>query len=126
MEQTFSPTKRKLLRVICHAAALTSWSAVVIGAPIAVLIISEDPLVKDSAREAINYSLTVLIIVGLLLALCLTIIGIPFAILGYIVVAVASTILPIIAIVTVCVDSDKPFRYPCILRIIPSESIAKV
>jgi uncharacterized Tic20 family protein len=113
-------TKRKLLRVICHAAALTSCSIVVIGAPVAVLVISEDPLVKDSAREAINYSLSVLLAVCALAALFVTIVGIPLAILGFLAVMIASTILPIIAIVTVCTDPDKPFRYPCILRIIKS------
>jgi uncharacterized Tic20 family protein len=116
--------KRKLLRVICHAAALTSSSVVVIGAPILVLVLSEDPLVKDSAKEAINYSLTVLIIACALLLLCFTIIGIPFALVGYGGLAIISTILPLVAIVTVCMDPDKPFRYPCILRLIKSAPAA--
>lgn len=111
-------TKRKLLRVICHAAALASSSIVVIGAPILVLIFSEDSLVKDSAKEAINYSITILIIACILLLSCITIIGIPFAILGLIVLAIISTIMPIVAIVSVCVNPEKPFRYPYILRLI--------
>ena len=122
-DQLLNPTQmntrwRKLLRVICHPAALTSSSVVVIGAPILVLILSEDPLVKDSAKEAINYSLTVLIIACALLLLCFTLIGIPIALLGYLGLAIVSTILPLVAIVTVCVDPDKPFRYPCIIRLI--------
>lgn len=128
-EQILDPAQmntrwRKLLRVICHAAALTSSSVFVIGAPILVLILSEDRLVKDSAKEAINYSITVLLIACGLLLMCLTLIGIPFAVIGYGVLAVASTILPLVAIVSVCVDPDKPFRYPCILRLIKTSSKA--
>ena len=128
-EQLLNPSQmntrwRKLLRVICHAAALTSSSVVVIGAPILVLILSEDPLVKDSAKEAINYSITILIIACALLLSCVTIIGIPFALLGYLVLAIVSTILPLVAIVTVCLDPDKPFRYPGILRLIKSTPAA--
>jgi uncharacterized Tic20 family protein len=128
-EQLLNPSQmntrwRKLLRVICHAAALTSSSFFVIGAPIVVLILSEDPLVKDSAKEAINYSITVLMIACGLLLLCFTLIGIPFAMLGYLILAIVSTILPLIAIVTVCLDPNKPFRYPCILRLIKSSPVA--
>lgn len=113
-------TKRKVLRASSHASALFSWSVIVIGAPIAILLLSEDPLVKDSAKEAINFQITMIILTAISTALFFTIIGAPLAFLGWGYVGLASLILPIIAIVSVLADSDKPYRYPLTWRLIKS------
>ncbi len=114
-------TKRKLLRVLCHGSALASSAVVVVGLPIAIVVLSEDPLVKDSAKEAINYSLNIFVMLLMMLLLCFTIIGIPFAILGYGIISVAAVIMPLIAIVSVCVSSESRFRYPFVYRFINAD-----
>lgn len=117
-------TKRKLLRASCHAAALTSWSVVTIGVPIALLIFSRDQLVCDSAKEAINFSINLFVWTTLAGVLFFTIIGVPLAFLIWGVAGLAALILPIIAIVSVCVDPARAYRYPGIVRLIKSNSLA--
>lgn len=111
-------TKRKLLRSACHASALASWSVLVIGVPIAILMFNDDPLVKDSAKEALNFSISIIIWALLSLGICFTVIGIPLGVLMLIILGLASTILPIIAIVSVCADPKKTYRYPFTFRLI--------
>lgn len=119
-------TKRKLLRASCHAAALCSWSVVVIGVPIGALIISNDPLVRDSAREAINYSISVIIFALVAVGLCFTIIGIPAAMLIFVGLAIATAILPILAIISVLSDPDARYRYPLTIRLLKSSDVTSV
>ena len=115
-------TKIKLLRASCHASALASWSVIVIGLPIAVLLMNNDPLVRDSAKEAINFQISMIIITAIAGALFFSVIGIPLAFLLWGYVGLASLILPIIAIISVCADPDKTYRYPFTIRLIkPSE-----
>lgn len=117
-------TKRKLLRAACHAAALTSWTLVVLGVPIAVLIISDDTLVCDSAKEAINFAVSLVILPMIATALCWTIIGAPLGFLMFGLIALCAAIMPIIAIVSVCADPDKPFRYPFTIRLLKTSDSA--
>ncbi len=111
-------TKRKVLRAACHASALASWSVIVVGVPVAVLLLSDDPLVRDSAKEAINFSISIILITCIAVGLIFTIIGLPLSILLFIYVALATIILPIVAIVSVCADPDKTYRYPFTIRLI--------
>lgn len=105
-------TKQKLLRSICHASALASPTLVVLGVPIAVLFVSDDPLVKDSAKEALNFVISLYLWSVLFGALMFTLIGIPAAILGFFALWAGSTIFPILAIASVCADPEKQYRYP--------------
>lgn len=111
-------TKTKLLRASCHASALFSWSVIFVGLPIAVLFISDDPLIRDSAKEAINFQISMIILTIIATVLFFTVIGIPLAVLMYAYVGIASLVLPIIAIVSVCADPDKVYRYPLTVRLI--------
>lgn len=109
---------RKFLRVMCHAAALTSLAVVTVGVPIAALTFSDDELVQDSAREAINFSITVFLWAAVIGFLWFTIIGIPIAwVLGG-VLGVATILLPILAIASVCTDENRRYRYPLTLRLL--------
>lgn len=116
-----SNTSRKLLRAACHGAALVNWTLIILGVPLAAWMLSEDPLVRDSAKEALNFSISMYIWVALCTGLLFTLIGIPAAIVGFIVYGVISTIFPLIAIVSVCIDPDRRFRYPLTIRLIPTE-----
>lgn len=111
---------RKFLRVACHAGALTSVTLVTIGIPIAALLLSDDELVKDSAREAINFSITVILWAAVAGVLWFTLIGIPLAMIIGGVMGLATIILPLMAIVSVCSNENKRFRYPFTFRFFKS------
>lgn len=112
---------RKLLRSACHGAALASWSVVILGIPIAALLISDDPLVRDSAKEAINFSVSMYLWAAICVGLLFTLIGIPAAIAGFMIFGFVSLVFPVIAIVSVCTDPERRFRYPFTVRFLPSD-----
>lgn len=122
-------TTRKLLRSSCHAAALFNWTVLILGVPIAVLIVSDDPLVRDSAKEALNFTFSMWLWGALSIGIMFTLIGIPAGIFGLFLFGAVSAIFPIIAIISVCVAPEKPYRYPFTFRFFPTSndvsSIAK-
>jgi uncharacterized Tic20 family protein len=74
----FDPDKRKLLSALCHGSIFFSSVVVSVAVPIAVLFVSEDPVVKDNAKEAINFHLNVWVyeaIIGVLAFLTLGLLG---------------------------------------------------
>jgi uncharacterized Tic20 family protein len=106
--------QRKLLSVLCHAAIFFSSLFVSIGIPIAILLINDDPVVKQNARESLNFHINLYlyaIIFGLLVFVAF--IGIPLLVL----LGIASFVFPIIAIVKVLANPDQPYRYPFLFRI---------
>ncbi|MGI2905704.1 DUF4870 domain-containing protein [Tolypothrix sp. VBCCA 56010] len=112
----YDTDKRKLLSALCHGAIFFSTAFVSVGIPIAMLFVSDDPVVKENAKEAINFHfnvwlygaiITVLIVVTLSLLL-------PLAGLGYLL----HWGLTIWALANVLSDPDKPFRYPFIFRLL--------
>lgn len=112
--ESFDPDKRKLLSGLCHGATFINYTGVSIGIPIAILLVSEDPVVKANARESLNFHFNMwayLVIGGVL-----TFILIGFVILGL--VAIASFIMPIIAILKVLNNPDEPYRYPFIFHLL--------
>ncbi|KAM3102516.1 DUF4870 domain-containing protein [Phormidesmis sp. 146-12] len=106
--------QRKLLSAVCHGSIFFSSLIVAIGIPIAILLVSEDPVVKENAKEAINFHIN-LYIYGILFSLLIfVLIGIPLLVL----LAVASFVMPIIAIVNVASTPNRPYRYPFIWRLL--------
>ena len=87
--------KRKILSALVHGSIFLNSLVVAIGIPIVVLIIANDSIVLDNAKEALNFHLNMWIywiIVGLL---CFVVIG--FALLPILIII--NLIMPIIAIV---------------------------
>ncbi|MGB2924149.1 MAG: DUF4870 domain-containing protein [Limnothrix sp.] len=104
--------KRKLLSLLCHGATFINYTGVSIGIPIAILLVSDDPVVKENARESLNFHFNMWIY--LLVGGVLTIVLIGFAILGL--VAIASIVCPILAILAVLNNENKAYRYPFIFH----------
>ena len=112
----YDTDKRKLLSALCHGAIFFSTSFVSVGVPIAILFVSEDPVVKENAREAINFHFNVWLYGAIIAVLVFISFGllIPLAGLGYLL----HWGLTIWALVNIFSDPDKSFRYPFIFRII--------
>ncbi len=109
---------QKVLAIACHASIFFSSTLISIGIPIAILLISDDFIVKENAREAINFHLNLFLYAILVGLIALTIIGIPIAIILGIALFVCSWLLPIVAIVKTIERVDRPYKYPFILRLL--------
>lgn len=105
---------RKILSVVCHAAIFLSSTVISLGIPIAILLINDDPVVKENAKESINFHINLYLYAIVFALLILVAIGIPLLILLFI----ASLLLPIVAIVHCASNPDQPYRYPFIVRIV--------
>ncbi|BAT53322.1 hypothetical protein NOS3756_22810 [Nostoc sp. NIES-3756] len=106
--------QRKLLSALSHGAIFFSSTIVSIGIPIAILLLNEDPVVKENARESLNFHIN-LYIYGIISAL-LVLVGIGILLL--IALGIISFVLPIIAIIKVVNEPDLPYRYPFIFRLV--------
>ena len=123
MQVQYDSDKRKLLSSLCHGAIFFSTAFLSIGVPIAINMVSDDPVVKSNAKESINFHLNVWF--------WATLIGVPLGILSFItfglggiiffpVVALGYAIhwgLTIVALLHCFSRPDEPFRYPFIFRL---------
>ena len=48
-------TKRKLLSALCHGSIFFSATIVSIAIPVAILYVSDDPVIQANAKEALNF-----------------------------------------------------------------------
>ncbi|MBW4578734.1 MAG: DUF4870 domain-containing protein [Tildeniella nuda ZEHNDER 1965/U140] len=107
-------SQRKLLSAACHGAIFFSSTVISVGIPIAILLVSNDPVVKENAKESINFHINLFLYAIVFIILIFVAIGIPLLIL----LGIASILLPIIAIVRVATEPQTPYRYPFILRLL--------
>ncbi|MDY6940206.1 MAG: DUF4870 domain-containing protein [Cyanobacteriota bacterium] len=110
----YDKEQRKILCTLSHGSVFISATVVSIGLPIAILFLSEDPVVKANAKEALNFHLNLWIYS--IISVILTIVFIGFILLG--ILLLASLILPIIAIVRVLSNPESTYRYPFIFRLV--------
>ncbi len=118
MQTTYDPDKRKLLSALCHGAIFFSPLVLTAGIPLGILLLSEDPVIKDSARESLNFHFNIWVYGAITGFLWITIILIPLSwILGGLIL-LATWVLPILAIIKSITNSEQPFRYPFIFRVL--------
>lgn len=113
IQETYDPDKRKILSVLCHGSIFFSALFLAIGMPIAILFISDDPVVKANAKEAINFHFNVWFW-GLIILL------LTFVLIGFILAPIWFLLhwgLTIWAIVHCVGNSNQPFNYPFIVRV---------
>ena len=110
----YDPDKRKLLSALSHGSIFISALFVSMGIPLAILLVSDDPVVKENAKEALNFHFNVWLYGVIFGALAVILIGIPF--LGL--VLLLSWVLPILAIIQVFSDPSQSYRYPFIFRLL--------
>ena len=122
-EVPYNSDKRKLLSILAHGSILFSTTLLSIGVPIAIYFTSDDPIVKNNAKESINFHFNVWF--------WATLIGVPMAILSFLTFGIVGFLLfPVVALgfllhwgLTIwallhCFGNlDEPFRYPFIFRL---------
>ncbi len=106
--------QRKLLSALSHGAIFFSSTIISIGIPIAILLINNDPVVKENAKESLNFHIN-LYIYGIIFGL-LTVVGIGIVLL--IGLWIVSIIMPIVAIIQVLNQPNVSYRYPLIFRFV--------
>ncbi|MBW4618285.1 MAG: DUF4870 domain-containing protein [Cyanosarcina radialis HA8281-LM2] len=116
MYETFDSDKRKLLSALSHGAIFFSGTVISVGVPIAILLVSDDPVVKDNAKEAINFHLNVWLYEAILGFLLFISLGLLFPLAG--IWFLWHWGLTIWAIITCLGNPDQSFRYPFIFRLL--------
>ena len=103
-----SPTsEERSLAMLCHIIALVATTCLLNWlVPIVIMSISDSPYVKQQAKEALNFQISVILWALVSWLLCLIFIGIPMLI----ALAIAAIVLPIVAAVKV--SDGISYRYP--------------
>jgi uncharacterized protein len=118
MDGTFDSDKRKLLSALAHGSIFLSSLVISVGVPIAIMLVSDDPVVKANAKEAINFHFNVWLFGAIAAALCWTVIffliGAPLGVLVFLL----SWIMPILAILKCFASPNESYRYPFIFRLV--------
>ncbi len=107
-------TKRKLLDAISHGSIFLSATFVSIGVPIAIFFISNDEIVQNNAKEALNFHLNVWVY-GIIFGI-LTVVIIGWPLLG--ILGIITLVMPILAIIKVLSNPNEVYRYPFIFRVL--------
>lgn len=114
METTFASDKRKLLSSISHGSIFLSQFLFSAGFPLAFWFISDDEVVKENAREALNFHFNVWIYSIVFGILTWVLIGWLF--LGLL--GIFQIVLPVLAILSSFRDANGIYRYPFIFRVL--------
>jgi uncharacterized protein len=106
--------QRKLLSALCHGSIFFSSTLLSVAIPIVILVVTQDSVVKQNARESLNFHINIYLCAIICIPLIFVLIGIPLLIL----IGIFSLIMPVIAIVRVLEDTNTAYSYPFIFRVI--------
>jgi uncharacterized protein len=112
----YDTDKRKVLSALCHGAIFFSMTLVSVAVPIFITFVTNDPVVRENAKESINFHINVWVygfILGILISMTWGVL-VPVAGIGFIV----HWSLTVLALFYVLSDTRKPFRYPLIFRLV--------
>lgn len=110
----YDSDKRKLLSAVSHGAIFLSATVVSVGLPIAIMFLSDDPVVKENAKESLNFHINIYIYAIVFILLSLVLIGLPFLA----VLFLLSWVMPIVAIIKIFGNPERVYRYPLIFRLL--------
>lgn len=108
-----SDNKRKLMSGLCHGAIFFSPFIISIGLPLGIFFVSDDTVVRENAKESINFHINIYLYAFVFTLLIFVLIG--FALLPLLLIF--SWIMPAVAILKVIEEPNQPYRYPFILRL---------
>lgn len=114
----YDPDKRKLLSILCHASVFFASLWLFIGLPLGIFFVVDDPVVKENAKEVLNFHLNIWLYEIILAILFFSIIGIPLVWLLSPFFFLFHWITPVFAILKSLNKPDEPYRYPFIFRVL--------
>lgn len=112
-------SKERAWAVISHLGGLVFVFLLPILIPLMIWLLKGDAssFLNVQSKEALNFQISLFIYSCIIVFLCFTVIGAPFAWLGYIIFAVTNFICSIKG--AIWTARGKPYRYPFNLRLIP-------
>ncbi len=114
--------KRKLFSLLCHGSIFLGSLLFTSLIPLAVLLLFDDPIIKATAKETLNYHFNIwlygAISAGLIAFFTVLIVTIPltWAIGGAL--GLFTLVPPIFGILATLNDPNEPYRYPFIWRLL--------
>lgn len=112
MSNTANAGESSLLSILAHLCALLTSLCVSILGPIVILAIADSDVVKQNARESLNFQISMIIYA--LISFALMLVGIGFV--TIFIVALWSLIAPILAMIKVANHPETPHRYGLIIH----------
>ena len=114
--------KRRLFSLLCHGSIFFGSLLVTSAIPLVILLLFEDPVIKETAKETLNYHFNIwlygAITAGLVTFFTVLILTIPLAwVIGGI-FFLFTLIPPIFGILATLSNPDQTYRYPFIWRIL--------
>jgi uncharacterized protein len=114
--------KRKLFSLLCHGSIFLGSLLFTSLIPLAVLLIFDDPVIKATAKETLNYHFNIWLYAAITGALAFfftaLIITIPLAWLIGGVFTLFTLVPPIFGIFATLSNPNEPYRYPFIWRLL--------
>lgn len=114
--------KRKLFSLLCHGSIFLGSLLFTSLIPLAVLLIFDDPIIKATAKETLNYHFNIwlygAISAGLIAFFTVLIITIPLTWLIGGALALFTLVPPIFGILATLNNPNEPYRYPFIWRLL--------
>ena len=114
--------KRKLFSLLCHSSIFLGSLVIPSAIPLIILLLFDDPVIKETAKETLNYHLNIwlygAISVGLGSFFTALIITIPLALIIGGLFFLFHLVPPIFGILATLNNPDEPFRYPFIWRLL--------
>jgi uncharacterized protein len=121
MQTLDTANKRRLLSVLSHAAIFFSWTFASILVPLAILFVSDDAVVKNNAKESINFHFSAWLIGGLLFVVLFPLHFITFGLTAWLFGGLGAlwvTAMTVLAVLHALSRPDEPYRYPFIFHIL--------
>jgi uncharacterized protein len=121
MQNIDTANKRRLLSVLSHAAIFFSWTFASIIVPLGVLFVSDDAVVKNNAKESINFHFSAWLIGGLLFVVLFPLHFITFGLTAWLFGGLGAlwvTAMTALAVLHALSKPDEPYRYPFIFHIL--------
>ena len=114
--------KRRLFSLLCHGSIFFGSLLVTSAIPLVILLLFEDPVIKETAKETLNYHFNIwlygAITAGLVTFFTVLILTIPLAwVIGGI-FFLFTVIPPIFGILATLSNPDQTYRYPFIWRLL--------
>ena len=117
-----SSGKRKLFSLLCHGSIFLGSLLFTSLIPLAVLLLFDDPIIKQTAKETLNYHFNIwlygAISAGLIAFFTVLIITIPLTWIIGGALALFTLVPPIFGILATLNNPNEPYRYPFIWRLL--------
>ncbi len=113
-------SKERFFAVISHLGGLLAFTCLLgIIIPLVIWLAKGDDsvFINTQAKEALNFQISFFIYMGICVVLFYTIIGIPFALIGYFIFVLTNIICSIKG--AIWTSRGNTYRYPMNLRLIP-------